>query len=75
MSLTDEDVKRLDDRYVTKDDCERKTDKTQENIAEMRADMSVMCATQKATNKWLGVIATAIITGIVGIILARIFGG
>ena len=75
MSLSDEDVKRLDDRYVTRSECEAKTDKTQAAIAQMQTDMAVMCTTQKATNKWLAVIATAIITGLVAFAMAKILGG
>lgn len=75
MSLTDEDLRRLDDRFVTRAECETKTDKTQEAIAKMQTDMAVMCTTQKATNKWLAVIATAIITGLVAFAMAKILGG
>lgn len=75
MPLTDEDLRRLDDRFVTRAECETKTDKTQEAIAKMQTDMAVMCTTQKATNKWLAVIATAIITGLVAFAMAKILGG
>jgi NADH/NAD ratio-sensing transcriptional regulator Rex len=75
MSLTDEDLRRLDDRFVTRAECETKTDKTQEAIAKMQTDMAVMCTTQKATNKWLAVIATAIITGLIAFAMAKILGG
>lgn len=70
--LSEEDIKRLDDRYVTKVECEIKTDKTQEDIASMKSDMASMCVKQDITNKWLGVIGGAIITGLVGLVVAFI---
>lgn len=81
--LTSEEMERLvssiiarcDVRYVSHSECEEKTDKTQEAIAKMQTDMAVMCTTQKATNKWLAVIATAIITGLVAFAMAKILGG
>lgn len=75
MSLTDEDIRRLDDRFMTRAECETRTDKTQEAISKMQVDMAVMCAAQKATNKWLAVIATAIITGLIAFAMAKILGG
>lgn len=75
MPLNEEDMRRLDDRYVSRQECETKTDKTQAAIAQMQTDMAVMCTTQKATNKWLAVIATAIITGLVAFATVKIFGG
>lgn len=73
--LTDEDYRHLDDRYMTRAECETRTDKTQEAISKMQTDMAVMCTTQKATNKWLAVIATAIITGLIAFAMAKILGG
>jgi len=73
--IIDAVFKRGDEKYVSKAECETKTDKTQEAIAKMQTDMAVMCTTQKATNKWLAVIATAIITGLVAFAMAKILGG
>lgn len=75
VPLSDEDILRLDDRYMTRHECEERTDKTQDAISKMSTDMAVMCAAQKATNKWLGVIATAIIGGLVAFALTKILGG
>lgn len=72
MTISDEDIKRLDDRYVSKQECETKNDKTQEAISHMQSDMAVMCAKLGVTNKWLGVIATAVITGLVGALIALV---
>lgn len=66
---------RNDAKYRTRSECETRTGKTQEAIAKMQVDMAVMCNTQKATNKWLAVIATAIITGLVAFAMAKILGG
>lgn len=72
LALSDEDISRLDDRYVTKAECETKNDKTQNAIAAMKEDMAVMCTKLTTTNKWLGVIGTAVITGLVGAFIALI---
>lgn len=72
MTISDEDIKRLDDRYVSKQECETKNDKTQEAISRMQSDMAVMCTKLGVTNKWLGVIATAVITGLVGALIALV---
>lgn len=72
MMISDEDLKRLDDRYVSKQECETKNDKTQEAISRMQSDMAVMCTKLGVTNKWLGVIATAVITGLVGALIALV---
>lgn len=72
MTISDEDLKRLDDRYVSKQECETKNDKTQEAISRMQSDMAVMCTKLGVTNKWLGVIATAVITGLVGALIALV---
>ena len=70
MTISEEDIKRLDDRYVSKEECESKNDKTQDAISRMQTDMAVMCTKLTTTNKWLGVIATAVITGLVGALIA-----
>ena len=72
MTISDEDIKRLDDRYVSKQACETKNDKTQDAISRMQSDMAVMCTKLGVTNKWLGVIATAVITGLVGALIALV---
>lgn len=72
MTISDDDLKRLDDRYVSKQECETKNDKTQEAISRMQSDMAVMCTKLGVTNKWLGVIATAVITGLVGALIALV---
>ena len=72
MTISDEDIKRLDDRYVSKQECETKNDKTQDAISRMQSDMAVMCTKLGVTNKWLGVIATAVITGLVGALIALV---
>ena len=72
MTISEEDIKRLDDRYVSREECEAKSDKTQEAISRMQTDMAVMCAKLTTTNKWLGVIATAVITGLVGALIALV---
>ena len=72
MTITEEDLKRLDDRYVSREECETKTDKTQEAISRMQTDMAVMCTKLTTTNKWLSVIATAVITGLVGALIALV---
>lgn len=72
MTITDDDLKRLDDRYVTKAECEEKNDKTQDAIASMQQDMAVLCTKMTTTNKWLSVIGTAVITSVIGILVALI---
>lgn len=72
MTISDEDLKRLDDRYVTKTECEVKQDKVQADIASMRADMAALCSKQDTANTWLRVIGGAIITGLIGAAFALI---
>ena len=72
MMLNDEDIRRLDDRYVSKAECEIKNDKTQADISRMTTDLAVLRTLQEKSNKLQGVIATATISGIVGLIIAAI---
>lgn len=73
MTLTTEDFKRLDDRYVTKADCERRNDKTQEDIASMKADLRELVARNALTNRLLGLVAGSVIAGIISLAISRIF--
>lgn len=78
MTISDEDIKRLDDRYVSKTECEAKNDKVQQDISTMSKEMSSMCAKMAVTNKILAIIATAVISGIVGLIITvitKVLGG
>ena len=78
--LSEEDLHRLDDRYVTKVECEEKNDKIQAAIASMDKNMSVMVAKQEQTNKlmskliWtvIGAIISAVASGTVGLLLGRL---
>lgn len=80
MSLTDEDIKRLDDRFVSKTECEQKNDDTQKAIASMDKNLSVMVAKLEVSNKlqsklvWTAVSAlvAAIASGVVTLIIGLI---
>ena len=70
--LNEEDIRRLDDRFVSKAECEIRTSKTQADIGKMGADLAVIRANVEAFKKLGGIITGAVVTGVGGIIVAII---
>lgn len=70
--ITDEDLRRLDDRFVSKSECEIRTAKTNENISKMGTDLAVVRANMERSSKLIGVITGAAVTSVVTIIVAVI---
>lgn len=71
MTLSEEDIRYLDSRFVTVKDCETKTDKNQADIASMKADFREMKA---KVNMLIGILA-AIAAPVLAIAIKLLFGG
>lgn len=68
--IDNEDISRLDERYVKKDDCVDNRSKTDERIDSIHEDVSVI----KSEFKWLIAILSAIAVPVLGIAVKLIFG-
>lgn len=75
MTLTDDDVKYLEGRFVTIKDCESKSDKTQADIAQMKADMREMTTKLSMLIKIVATIGSAALVPLVAMAIKVIFGG
>lgn len=66
-----DDIKRLDDRYVSKQDCNTRTDQVNDAVISMEKGMAVL-NTQMRLMMWIGgVIGAAVIS----IAVKYVFGG
>jgi hypothetical protein len=75
MTLSDDDIKLLDGRYVTIKDCETKQDKTQADIAQMKADMREVSTKLSLLLKVVATIGSAALVPLVAMAIKVIFGG
>lgn len=75
MTLSDDDIKLLDGRYVTIKDCETKQDKTQTDIAQMKADMREVSTKLSLLLKVVATIGSAALVPLVAMAIKVIFGG
>ena len=75
MTLNDEDIKVLDGRYVTIKDCNEKNDKTQADIASMKADIREMSTKLSMLLKVVATIGSAALVPLVAMAIKVIFGG
>lgn len=70
--IIDAVIKRGDEKYVSKQECETKNDKIQANIAAMSENMAVVKHTVGTISKWASVIGTALIGAAVSGVIALV---
>ena len=70
--LIDAVIKRIEPIFMSKAECEIKNEKIQADISKMSTDIAIMRTLQDKSNKTQNVIASAVITGVVGLIVAVI---
>lgn len=66
MALTDSDIIRLDERYVTRVECNRTVDEINDKISSDRQDLVVMKSDLSAIKRILWFVAAGIGTLIIG---------
>lgn len=75
VTISDEDIRYLEGRFVTIKDCEEKSDKTQADIAQMKADMREVSAKLSMLLKVVATIGSAALVPLVAMAIKVIFGG
>lgn len=70
MAIDKDDLSRLDERYVKKDDCVDMRSETDKRIDSIHEDVSVI----KSEFKWLIAILSTIAVPVLGIAIKLIFG-
>lgn len=71
MSIEKEDIDRLDERYVRKDDCNEMRTETDKRIEEMKTDVAIM---KSKLNTLIGILTT-IAVPVLAIAVKYLFGG
>jgi hypothetical protein len=75
MTLTDDDIKYLEGRFVTIKECDEKNDRTQADIAQMRVDMRELNTKLAVLIKIVATIGSAALVPLVAMAIKVIFGG
>lgn len=75
MTISDDDIRYLEGRFVTIKDCETKSDKTQADIAAMKADIREMSTKMGILLKVVATIGSAALVPLVAMAIKVIFGG
>lgn len=70
--LTEEARRWFGAEFIPRRDCEKKNEKVQADIFEMKVSIAKLCEQTRITNKWLGVIGGALIAGLIGAAFALI---
>lgn len=75
MALDDNDIRWLNAQFVTREECNRQSAKTAEDIAEMKAEIREMGVKIGHLTKLIATLGSAALVPLVGIAVKIIFGG
>ena len=73
--IESEDIARLKEVFVTHQECDEKSDKTQADIAQMKADMREVSTKLSMLLKVVATIGSAALVPLVAMAIKVIFGG
>ena len=75
MTVSAEDMRVLEDHFVTRKECDDKSDKTQADIAAMKSDIRAMSTKLSMLLKVVAAIGSAALVPLVAMAIKVIFGG